>query len=175
MAEPLHPNADTTSRPRQAARVIALDRDERVLLFRFVDPVSGEPFWITPGGGLDDGETFEAAARRELLEETGLTPGAGLAGALGPCVWTRTVDIRYGHRRFRQHERFFPLRIRVSRPAIDTTRMTDYETTDLREHRWWSAAEVAASDERFAPSRLAALVPELRSRAAGGEPIDVGR
>lgn len=164
---------------RQAARVLLLDRDGRVLLFRFVDPVSAAPFWITPGGGLDEGESFEDAARRELREETGIIvdaipsaiPGAGF----GPCVWTRTIDIRYGQRRFRQHERYYPLRLDASRPPIDTGGMLDYEVTDLAEHRWWSAEQITASEARFAPSRLAALLPTLLNGQCPDEPMDVGR
>lgn len=50
-----------------------MTRDDRgrVLLVR----QRGGPFqgaWLLPGGGLEPGESFEAALRREILEETGL-------------------------------------------------------------------------------------------------------
>ncbi len=170
------PSSTSEQAVRHAARVLLLDRDARVLLFRFVDPVDGSPFWITPGGGLDDGETYEDAARRELREETGLVKPEGLAAkGFGPCVWTRTIDIRYGHKRFRQHERYFPLRLDAAQPAIDTGGMLDYEVTDLHEHRWWSAEEIAASGDRFAPRRLAALLGALVNEPWPTSPVDVGQ
>jgi 8-oxo-dGTP diphosphatase len=51
--------------------VIALmDGQQKVLLIRRrLPPFEG--YWAIPGGFVEPGETLEAAARRELLEETG--------------------------------------------------------------------------------------------------------
>ena len=58
---------------REAARVLLLDEQGRLLLWRVEDPnIDIASLWITVGGGLEPGESFEEAALRELAEETGL-------------------------------------------------------------------------------------------------------
>src|SRR5437868_6108091 len=62
-------------RRRPSARLLILDPQDRLLLFRYVfrdGALAGEDYWGTPGGALEDGETFEQAAIRELQEETGI-------------------------------------------------------------------------------------------------------
>lgn len=59
-------------------RVLLRDPAGRVALVRH-HYVAG---WYLPGGGVDKGESAEAAVRRELREEVGITDVA-LAGVLG--------------------------------------------------------------------------------------------
>ena len=48
-----------------------MERDGALLLARHEKP-NREPYWVLPGGRLEQGETIPECAERELLEETGL-------------------------------------------------------------------------------------------------------
>lgn len=58
-----------------AAVSVALVREGRVLLVRR-GREPGRGIWAFPGGRVEPGESREAAARRELAEETALSAGA---------------------------------------------------------------------------------------------------
>jgi ADP-ribose pyrophosphatase YjhB (NUDIX family) len=63
-------------RPVVGVGAVVLDADGRVLLIRRrFEPLAGQ--WSLPGGMLELGETLEAGAAREVLEETGLEVAVG--------------------------------------------------------------------------------------------------
>jgi len=153
---------------RDAARVLLLDRDGRLLLLRCQEPGADRSFWITPGGGLEAGESHEQAALRELYEETGLS-----GVELGPCVWTRTHTFPWLGRTYRQRERFYL--VRIDTHAVDPVGRTEDELMVLIEHRWWSASDiVSAGDASFAPRRLGEFLSALVAGPLPSTPIDVG-
>ncbi|MCZ7439210.1 NUDIX hydrolase [Micromonospora sp. WMMC241] len=142
----------TVYTPRRAARVLLVDADDRVLLFHGSDPARpGHRYWFTPGGGLDPGETPAECAARELTEETGLrlTPAE-----LGTPVWSETIEFPFDGVWYRQEQEFFLAR--VPRWEVDTAGFNAVERATVHGHRWWTAAELADTAERYYPPDLPA-------------------
>ena len=142
-------------RVRQAGRVIVLDPDDRVLLFRYDDGPPNDRHWCTPGGGLNDGEDYPAGARRELAEETGWDDVP-----LGPEVHERTLTMGYADAIFQQHERFFLARVGTARRALGEVAAM-HVSDGIAAWHWWTLAEMDATDEVIWPGGLADLIRGL--------------
>jgi len=79
----------TLKRERSAAAVLALTTDGRVVLARQFRPGPGIVLDELPGGSVEPGESFEEAARRELLEETGYVADRWIAlGRAYECAYS---------------------------------------------------------------------------------------
>jgi 8-oxo-dGTP pyrophosphatase MutT (NUDIX family) len=157
----------TVAIERRAARVLLL-ADGSVLLIKGLDPAHPDAgtWWLTPGGGVDDGETIQSAAVREVFEETGfrITPSQ-----LGPVVATRVADFDFEHRRYRQTEYFFAAKVPAFTP--ENQRWDDVERRSLLEQRWWTVDDLRGTDATVYPNELAELVEAV----LGGAMTDVMR
>ena len=67
---------DEKPAPVECAGAIVRDEAGRLLLVRRGRP-PGQGLWSVPGGRIEPGETAEAAAAREVREETGLEVAVG--------------------------------------------------------------------------------------------------
>lgn len=154
-------------RIREGVRAIVLDRADRILLVRFEFPDAA--LWGAPGGGIEAGETPEQAIRRELAEETGLEDVE-----LGPWIWLREHVFPFWDGSWDgQAERFVLVRTGGFEPAprFSPEQLAAEFVTGMR---WWTPAELLASDELFAPRRLPELVAALLRDGPPGTPVDVG-
>jgi len=136
----------TGTRLRQAVRALLLDEDDHVLLvhFHWKGLELADGFWACPGGGIDPGESPDAALRRELCEELGLEtpdikgPVWRMTRLFPMSQWDGQTDVTYLVRA----PRFEP------RPRVDLL------AEDVHGIRWFSRAEVAAGVVTFGPRDL---------------------
>ena len=136
---------------RRAGRVVVLDPDDRVLLLRYDQDSPTGRHWATPGGGLDPGESYAAAASRELAEETGWDDMTLLGE-----IHQHMRLIRHDGRTIRQHERLFLARAdQVRRELGDVAAM--HAGDGIAAWRWWTLAELDTTAELVWPAGLAAL------------------
>ncbi len=140
---------------RQAGRVILLDPGDRVLLMRYDDALPNGRHWTTPGGGLDPGEDYAAAAVRELAEETGWTDIP-----LRREVLQRSLTMEHSGRLVRQHERHYLARTdQPGRALGDVAQM--HASDGIAAWRWWSLAELDSTSEVIWPAELADVIRKV--------------
>jgi 8-oxo-dGTP diphosphatase len=157
---------------RPSARLILLDPQDRVFLFKVhqpsvYDPADPfrDPFWILIGGLVDPGEAFAETAMREAREETGVVVDDVR------WVWSREREMQWRDKRVLHREQFFLGRARST--AIDTSGLDEKEKSWTLDHRWWSADEIAASDERFEPVSLGRYLKALLRDGPPSEPVTI--
>lgn len=141
---------------RRAAKVLLVDPDGRVLLFRGFDRTKPDKpsWWFAVGGAVNEGEDMLAAARREVFEETGLR-----ITDPGPVVMRLRFEWEFEGSRYDQEEAYFLVRTDGFTPS--STGWSDTERATMLDHKWWSTEELRSAIEVVYPEGLADLLESL--------------
>jgi 8-oxo-dGTP pyrophosphatase MutT (NUDIX family) len=154
-------------RERPTARVLLLDPQDRILLMqgRLPHDPAAPPVWFTVGGGCEPGETVLETAAREIVEETGFTDAQ-----LGPVVWYSEAELFDRKRRpvhFKEH--FVVARTAGGDLSRQGWQPMEHEFID--DLRWWTLAELRATEDAVYPEGLADLLPDVLAGRFAAAPL----
>jgi len=141
---------------RIASRILILDEAHQILLLRGSDPTQPEknPWWLTPGGGIEPGETIQECAMRELWEETGFQ-----AKIETEPIWERRTQFEFYGDTYEQREFYFLIQTENFVP--DPASLSPLEVESILEHRWWSHEEILRTEDMIYPAALAGRFQDL--------------
>lgn len=135
---------------RKSSRAILLNDKNEVFLIQetFSNLDQHNTLWVTPGGGTEDGESYEACLKRELYEELGYE-----LDGMPKCIFGRELVFRTAEgTEFLSKERYYLVKAETMQMNFDG--LTQREKRDVKARKWWSAQELNASDEVFFADHL---------------------
>lgn len=151
-------------RQRLASRILLISLSNRMLLFKIryrTGALAGMCYWATPGGKLRADESYEAAAIRELYEETGIE-----VQSVGHCLVHKEFPwVMPDGEQLLAVEHYFV--VRVHDVQLSNASWSDQEREVVCEARWWSEEELAACLESVFPPDLSSLFAQALTGEIG--------
>jgi 8-oxo-dGTP pyrophosphatase MutT (NUDIX family) len=139
---------------RPTARVLLVNSAREYLLIKtHFDPELGlPPRWLTPGGGVDAGETVKQAAVRELKEETGLEITEADLGEVflelsGRWDWSDGIH----YQTYTDTIFWLP----IENFELTNSGWTEDEHRDVPDWRWWKLQRADCFGRKRRSSRIA--------------------
>ena len=138
------------------ARAVIVNPKQEILLISVKLPWRNGPTWTLPGGGIEEGESAEVCARREIFEETGYQ----FAGQL-TRHWHGTIEFTHQGKTFKVHEQYFFAPVQeLFTPT--TSQMMDYEKDFTLDIAWCPQKQL--EQEHCSPRQVPHMLKQITNR-----------
>lgn len=154
---------------RKSSRAILLNPENKIFLFKFeFIMLSGhKTLWIAPGGGVENGESFEQALYREIYEEIGLKINDDFKWIY---YRNKPFTTKSGEE-FISEERYYL--VKIERSNINFENMTHTEQKFTKDWKWWTIEEIMNSSEIFFTDNLGEELTKIINGCIPEEPVDI--
>jgi len=160
---------------RHSVKVLLMNKKKEVLLLCAEDPktrpLDGKSlgrFWYLVGGGLEEGESLQDAAKREIFEETGLSSHKI---ELGPIVWYGVSDYILKGIPTHQKDTYFVAKTFEEKVAL--TKLSEWEKSVVKELKWFSLEQIQNCKETIFPLFLPKYLPDILSEKYPKTPLEI--
>jgi ADP-ribose pyrophosphatase YjhB (NUDIX family) len=123
--------------------------------------------WITPGGSLEEGESFEDALKRELFEELGVQ----MKEKCPEVYYRNPVYTLKNGEKVQSVEKFFL--VMLEDEEFSSEHWTESEKKRMLAGNWWSAEEIKRSEEEFFSKDVLRILYELSSGNYSDVPLEI--
>ena len=158
---------------RKTVRLLLLNPSNEILLMNIKsksvsDPNSPieQPFWITIGGKIEEGEDLVTAAVREAFEETGHKNII-----IGPSVWYGSIILDWEGRETELQETF--LVAHTNEYEVQRCGLTAEEQEVVQKYKWWDLAQLIATSDIIIPRGMADLLADVINGNYPDRPIKI--
>ncbi|MBP3577466.1 MAG: NUDIX domain-containing protein [Lachnospiraceae bacterium] len=151
---------------RKSARAIVINSKNQMFLFQYMFDYleDSKAIWITPGGSLEEGESFADALKREVYEELGVQ----LTKECPEVYYRNPIYTLKNGEKVQSVEKFFLVVLEEKSFSFD--HWTESEKKRMRAGKWWSVDEIEKSEDEFFSKDIVRMLKELASRKLPEEP-----
>lgn len=154
---------------RKSSRAIVLNRTNQIFLFQYSFDylADSDTIWITPGGSLEEGESFEDALKRELFEEMGVQLDKSCLEIYyrNPMYTLKSGEV------VQSIEKFFL--VYLEDEQFSYINWTESEKKRMLEGKWWSIEEIQQSNDVFFTKDIIRILTELSNNIIPSESQEI--
>lgn len=160
---------------RNTIKVLLLNEKNEILLLHADDPTTMTmnkkyrgPFWFPVGGKIENGETLQDAALREIYEETGIKKEEV---ELGPVVWFGTCNLILGGTPTHMKAQYIVAKTKKTKVCLQCP--TEVERKTITGMAWFSLEKIKTCDQVIYPLVLPDHLPEILAGKYPKKPFEI--